>query len=172
MTTATPTTAVPGPVSSPAGKYFTFTLGQESYGIPVTKVREIIRLAPTTFVPQMPHYVKGVINLRGRVIPILDLRLKFQLAGIQDTPRTCIVVVKVEARAGQSTVMGLIVDAVEEVSTVAATDLEPAPDFGAQLDTAYLVGVAKVRGAVKMLLDIDRVIAAEQLACWEEVIRG
>lgn len=159
MTTA----LAPEAASSKAGKYLTFTLGHESYGIAVLKVREIIRLTDITPVPQMPAYVKGVLNLRGKVIPIVDLRLKFRLASPQDTERTCIIVVQVALRAGASALMGVIVDGVEEVAHITAADVEPTPDFGATLDTAYILGMAKLKGAVKSLLDIDRLLQAESV---------
>ena len=123
----------------------------------------IIRQQKITPVPQLPEFVKGVINLRGRVIPVVDLRVKFGLkAGFAD--RTCIVVVQVKLPSTQVVHMGLIVDSVEEVVTLAAAEIEPTPDFGARIDTAYLLGMAKVKGEVKMLLDIDRVIAADTAA--------
>ncbi|MBL9168492.1 MAG: purine-binding chemotaxis protein CheW [Verrucomicrobiales bacterium] len=148
---------------SATGKYLTFTLGHESYGIAVLKVREIIRVPDITAVPQMPDYVKGVINLRGKVIPVADLRVKFQLADVQNTERTCIVVVQVKLPSGAQPLIGLIVDSVEEVVNIPGTDIEPTPDFGSTLDTEYILGMAKVKGAVKTLLDIDRVVAAETL---------
>jgi len=144
-----------------AGKYLTFVLGEEFYGIPVLKVREIIRLVPITLVPKMPNYIKGVINLRGKIIAVVDLRQRFGLAGIQDTERTCIIVVQVDMSDGSKIAMGLIVDAVEEVLNISAGEIENTPDFGAKLDTDYLLGMAKVKGKVKALLDIDRVIAAD-----------
>jgi purine-binding chemotaxis protein CheW len=144
-----------------AGKYLTFILGLESYGIAVLKVREIIRLVDITAVPQMPAYVKGVVNLRGKVIPIVDLRLKFQLAEASTTERTCIVVVQVLLPSGERSMMGVIVDGVEEVANIAASDIEPTPDFGAALDTDYILGMAKIKGAVKTLLDIDKVLVAD-----------
>jgi len=147
-----------------AGKYLTFILGDEYYGIPVLKVREIIRLVPITLVPQMPEFIKGVVNLRGKIIPVVDLRLRFQLPNVQDTERTCIVVVQVAMAGRNHTAMGLIVDAVEEVINIAPGDIEETPDFGTKLDTEYLLGMAKVKGKVKALLDIDRVIAADALS--------
>lgn len=144
-----------------AAKYLTFVLGQESYGIAVLTIREIIRMTDITSVPQMPDYVKGVINLRGKVIPILDLRLKFRLARVEMTERTCIIVVQVNTTAGARMLMGLIVDAVEEVLNIAAGDIEEAPDFGTKLETDYILGMAKIKGKVKTLLDIDRVVSAE-----------
>jgi purine-binding chemotaxis protein CheW len=143
-----------------AGKYLTVVLANEAYGIAVTKVREIIRLQKITPVPQMPEFVKGVINLRGRVIPVIDLRVKFGLPA-EFAERTCIVVVQVKLVGDGTVHMGLIVDSVEEVVNLPAEDIEPTPDFGARLDTSYLLGMAKVKGAVKTLLDIDRVIAPE-----------
>ena len=145
-----------------AGKYLTVVLDNEAYGIAVLKVREIIRLQKITPVPQMPDYVKGVINLRGRVIPVVDLRAKFNLKA-EFAERTCIVVVQVRLPSDQVVHMGLIVDSVEEVVTLTAGEIEPTPDFGAQVDTTYLLGMAKVKGQVKTLLDIDRVVAADTL---------
>ncbi|TXT46342.1 MAG: purine-binding chemotaxis protein CheW [Limisphaerales bacterium] len=144
-----------------AGKYLTFTLGHESYGIPVLKVREIIRHTNITAVPQLPDYVKGILNLRGKVIPIVDLRLKFRLGAAEIAERTCIVVVQVRRASGNRALMGLIVDGVEAVANIAARDIEPTPDFGTTLDTAYILGVAKLEGSVISLLDIDQVISAE-----------
>ena len=153
---ATPPTAT----SSLSGKYLTVVLENEAYGIGVLKVREIIRMQKITPVPQMPAYVKGVINLRGRVIPIVDLRVKFGLKA-EFAERTCIVVVQVKLPSEQVVQMGLIVDSVEEVVTLQAGEIEPTPEFGARIDTAYLLGMAKIKGAVKTLLDIDRVVAPE-----------
>jgi len=146
-----------------AGKYLTFTLHQESYGIDVLKVREIIRLTTITAVPQMPNYVRGVINLRGKIIPVKDLRLKFGFAEAAGTEQTCIIVVQVKLPDGKSTQMGLVVDGVEEVTNIAAADIEETPDFGGQISTDYIVGMAKVKGAVKTLLDIDGVVSVEAL---------
>ena len=145
-----------------AGKYLTVVLDNESYGIAVIKVREIIRLQKITPVPQMPAFVKGVINLRGRVIPIVDLRVKFGLRA-EFAERTCIVVVQVKLSTAQVVQMGLIVDSVEEVVNLTNEEIEPTPDFGANVDTSYLLGMAKVKGQVKTLLDIDRVVAPETM---------
>jgi purine-binding chemotaxis protein CheW len=146
-----------------AGKYLTFTLHQESYGVDVLKVREIIRLITITAVPQMPDYVRGVINLRGKIIPVMDLRLKFGFAQVASTEQTCIIVVQVKLPDGKNTQMGLIVDGVEEVTNTAAADIEETPDFGAQICTDYILGMAKIKDAVKTLLDIDGVVGAETL---------
>lgn len=143
-----------------AGKYLTVVLENEAYGIAVLKVREIMRLQKITPVPQMPAFVKGVINLRGRVIPVVDLRVKFGLKA-EFAERTCIVVVQVKLPTEQVVQMGLIVDSVEEVVTLTAAEIEPTPDFGTKVNTDYLLGMAKVKGQVKTLLDIDRVVAPE-----------
>jgi len=148
------------PSSAQAGKYLTVVLDNEAYGIAVLKVREIIRLQKITPVPQMPDFVKGVINLRGRVIPVIDLRLKFGLKA-EFAERTCIVVVQVKISAETTVQMGLIVDTVEEVVTLASNEIEPTPDFGTRIDTSYLLGMAKIKGIVKTLLDIDRVVAPD-----------
>lgn len=146
-----------------AGKYLTFTIQRESYGIDVLKVREIIRLTNITAVPQMPGFVKGVINLRGKIIPVIDLRLRFGFNSVKDTDQTCIVVVQVKLPDGKHTQMGLIVDGVEEVVNIATGEIEETPDFGAQISTDYIVGMAKVKGVVKTLLNIDKVMQAEDV---------
>lgn len=146
--------------STLAGKYLTVVLDNEAYGIAVLKVREIIRMQKITTVPQMPDFVKGVINLRGRVIPVIDLRVKFGLRA-DVAERTCIVVVQVQVSVGNVVQMGLIVDSVEEVAHLSGSEIEPTPEFGARIDTTYLLGLAKVKGSVKTLLDIDRVVAPE-----------
>ncbi len=142
------------------GKHLTFVLGRECYGVPVLKVREIIRLCAITPVPQMPDYIKGVLNLRGKIIPVADLRIKFKLASDKNTDLTCIVVVQVSLLDKSPTLMGLIVDAVEEVVNLSAADIEPTPDFGAALEADYIMGMAKIKGQVKALLDIDKVVTA------------
>lgn len=147
-----------------SGKYLTFTLHQESYGIDVLKVREIIRLTNITAVPQMPEYIRGVINLRGKIIPVMDLRLRFAFSDIQNTEQTCIIVAQVKLPDGKLTQMGLIVDGVEEVLNIAGADIEETPDFGALIDTNYILGMAKVKGVVKTLLDIDRVTAGANVS--------
>ena len=160
---AVTTTAALAGKSALAGKYLTVVLDHEAYGIAVLKVREIIRIQKITPVPQLPEFVKGVINLRGRVIPIIDLRVKFGLQA-EFTERTCIVVVQVRLAAESLVQLGLIVDAVEEVANLAATEIEPTPEFGTRLNPDYILGMAKVKGQVKTLLDIDRVVGGGELA--------
>ncbi|MEY2598852.1 MAG: hypothetical protein RLZZ142_1111 [Verrucomicrobiota bacterium] len=151
----------PTPSHRVAGKYLTFVLGPQAYGIPVLRVREIIRLCELTAVPNMPEHLRGVLNLRGKIIPVTDLRLKFRLAPAVDSEHTCIVVVEVLQPGGNAhALMGLIVDAVEEVVHIAGSEVEPTPDFGAAVNPAFILGMAKVKGRVKGLLDIDRVVSA------------
>ena len=120
-------------------------------------------MLPITQVPQVPDYMKGVINLRGKVIPSIDLRAKFSLPEIEPTDSTCIVVVEIRGSEGQSKLIGLIVDAVEEVANIAQADIEPTPDFGGTISVQYILGMAKTKGAVKSLLDIDQIIAADTI---------
>jgi purine-binding chemotaxis protein CheW len=161
MSIAAQTTASSVATAKP-GKYLAVFLDNEGYGLAVLKIREIIRLQKITPVPRMPAFVKGVINLRGRVIPVIDLRVKFGLKA-EFTERTCIVVVQVQTPGAQTLAMGLIVDSVEEVVNLAENDIEPTPDFGTRVDNSYLLDMAKVKGQVKTLLDIDRVVAADAI---------
>jgi purine-binding chemotaxis protein CheW len=153
------------PVDERVGKYLTFLLGREEFAIRVLKVREIMGIQDITAVPQTPTYVKGVINLRGKVIPVVDLRLKFCLPEIEYTKRTCIIVVQVKAGRGFLHT-GIVVDEVSEVLNLSAADIEDTPDFGdgAGSASSYLLGMAKVKGKVKILLDIDRVLSGQELA--------
>jgi len=145
-----------------AGKYLTFELGREEFGIQVLKVREIMGIQDITAVPQTPAYVKGVINLRGKVIPVVDLRRKFGLPEIEYTQRTCIIVVQVSGEAGPM-LMGIVVDGVSEVLNLATADIEDTPDFGDGVATPYILGMAKVKGKVKILLEIDQVLTSQEL---------
>jgi len=146
-----------------AGKYLTFELAGEEYGLEILKVQEIIGMMQVTRVPRTPEFVRGVINLRGKVIPVVDLRLKFGLDSCEATERTCIIVLQV-AQGDASVTMGVIVDEVSEVIDVEAAAIEPAPDFGTSLDTDFILGMGKVRDAVVMLLDVDKVLAADEVA--------
>lgn len=148
--------------SSLAGKYLTVTLAEEAYGLTVLRVREIIRPQKITPVPQLPGFIKGVINLRGRVVPVIDLRLKLGLPDAS-TAHGCVVVVEVALSTDSTVHMGLVVDSVEEVVSLTADQIEPPPGFGVRVDTCCLLGMAKVNGQVKILLDLDRVVAADTL---------
>jgi len=149
------------------GKYLTFTMADEEYGIGILKIKEIIGMMPITTVPQTPEFVKGVINLRGKVIPVIDLRLRFGIEAIDYTERTCIIVVEIAGSAG-TVQMGIVVDAVSEVLNINEEDVEDTPTFGTKLNTDYILGMAKMEGGVKILLDIDRVLSAEEIAVLEE----
>ena len=150
--------------NSLAGKYLSFFLDGGIYVIPVLKVREIISMLPITHVPQLPPYMKGVINLRSKVIPVVNLRAKFSLPEVEDTASTCIIIAQIRRVAeGPIKLIGLIVDAVEEVSNIAQADIEEAPDFGGSISVQYILGMAKIKGAVKSLLDIDQIIAADTI---------
>ena len=144
------------------GKYLTFSLAREEYGIGILKIKEIIGMMPITTVPQTPKFVKGVINLRGKVIPVLDLRLRFGMPAMDYNERTCIIVVEIEGKSGMI-MMGLVVDSVSEVLNIKAEDIENTPTFGAKLNTEYILGMAKMEGGVKILLEIDRVLSTEEI---------
>ena len=152
-------------VDARSGKYLAFHLGSEEFGIPVLNVREIMGLQDITAIPQTPSYVKGVINLRGKVIPVVDLRLKFRLPPAEYGSRTSIVVVTV-----RELVVGVVVDGVTEVLNLNAADIENTPDFGEGVTIPYILGMAKTKGKVWMLLDIDQVLTSQELASLHGVV--
>jgi len=167
-------TAIAGPempikADDRSGKYLTFKLGSEEFGVRVLKVREIMGIQQITAVPQTPDYLLGVINLRGKVIPVIDLRLKFGLPAMEYTQRTCIIVVQVEGEAS-TILVGLVVDAVSEVLNLMSSDIEDTPDFGAKLSTPFILGMAKQKGNVKILLDIDRVVNTREISGFETIV--
>ncbi len=145
-------------VQNRAGKYLTFSLAGEEYGLEILKVREIIGLMCITAVPRTPNFVKGVINLRGKVIPVMDLRLKFGLTEGERTDETCIIVVNVG-----NVEMGIIVDKVSEVMDIRAEDIEDTPSFGTSVDTDFILGMGKAKGKVTILLDISKVLSGTEL---------
>lgn len=152
-----------------AGKYLSFHLADEEYAIEVLRVREIVKLQHITSVPETPLEVRGVINLRGRIIPVVDLRLKFGISGKQYDERTCIIVVEPQGSEGGP--IGIIVDDVSEVLTLGEPDVQDTPDFGGGVTTPFLLGMAKVRDEVKILLDIDQVLATADLAALQAALR-
>ncbi len=143
-------------------RFLTFHLANEEYGIDIMKVQELIGLVPITRVPTAPDYCRGVINLRGKVIPTIDLRAKLGMESCDDTDRTCIVIVEVPSPNGQ-THFGLVVDEVAEVLDISQADLNPAPEYGASYDASMIQAIGVVEGDVKILLDIDRVLSGESL---------
>lgn len=143
------------------GKFLTFLLDSEEYGIPINKVKEIIGIMDITNVPRTPAFIKGVINLRGKIIPVMDLRLKFGLGERSYNQRTCIIVVEVDFSGSRRT-MGIVVDTVSEVASIQKNDIELLPECGAGADTAFLTGLGKVKGKVILLLDIEQVLGSEE----------
>ncbi|GBL19591.1 chemotaxis protein CheW [Anaerolineae bacterium] len=153
------------------GKYLTFMLGAEHYSLPILKVREIMRLCPITPVPRMPVYIQGVINLRGKIVPVLDLRARFRLPEFADRDRVCIIVVQLDNGDGSANLMGMIVDMVEEVSQYTEAEIEPTPDFGSLVDTRYITGMTKTKGTVKTLLDLDKLLTMDGDIDLQQVFR-
>jgi purine-binding chemotaxis protein CheW len=154
-----------------AGKYLTFKVANEEYGLEIMKVAEIIGMMPVTRVPRVPEYVRGVINLRGRIVPCVELRSKFGLEPTPDTDKTCIIVVEAESANGRIN-MGIIVDEVAEVLDVQAQDIDEAPEFGANVHTDFILGVGIVKSSVKILLDIDRVLSASEMRAVQAAAGG
>ena len=153
-------------ISDREGKYLTFTLSAEEYGVGILKIKEIIGMLPITSVPQTPGFVKGVINLRGKVIPVVDLRLRFGMEAMEYTERTCIIVVEIEGTVN-TILMGVVVDSVSEVLNIKNEEIEDPPSFGTKLNIDYILGMAKMEGGVKILLDINKVLGEEEIAALE-----
>lgn len=149
-----------GELTDREGKYLTFSLADEEYGIGILKIKEIIGMMPITSVPRTPDYVRGVVNLRGKVIPVIDLRLRFSMVEKDYTDRTCIIVVEI---GGQEIdmIIGIVVDSVSEVLNIKTEEIEDTPAFGTSLNTEYILGMAKMEGGVKILLEIDTVLSSE-----------
>jgi purine-binding chemotaxis protein CheW len=147
-----------------SGKFLTFFLGGEEYGLEILKVHEIIGMLPITRIPRSPDHIRGVINLRGKVIPIMDLRTRFSMPAT-DNNETCIIVTQVQAVQ-----IGIVVDQVSEVCNITAAEVEDTPSFGADVHTEFLLGLAKQGGKVKLLLDIDRVLTLSELAAATAVV--
>lgn len=157
-------------VDQKQGKYLMLQLGAEEYGIRVLQVREIIGVQDITTVPHTPKHVKGVINLRGKVIPVVDLRLRFGMPPVEATSRTCIIVVQVRGTAATA-LIGLLVDGVCEVTTLASEDIEDPPEFAGSLPAPFLLGMAKGKGKVRILLDIDAVLGAGDLSSIQSILK-
>ena len=155
--------SVQGTQDDKEGKYLTFVLAKEEFGLEILKVREIFGYMDITAVPQTPGYVKGVINLRGQVIPVVDLRMKFGMEELDVTEQTCIIVVEI-TQGSRNFQTGIVVDHVSEVLDIAGGDIEDSPQFGASVDTAFILGMGKINDTVKMLLDIDKVLAGDDLS--------
>ncbi len=150
------------------GKYLTFVLGDEEYGLEILKVREIIGYMDITSVPQTPNYVRGVINLRGQIVPVVDLRAKFGMEAIETSRETAIIVVET-TQNNHTFRTGIVVDHVQEVLDIAGEDIEKTPQFGTEVKTDFILGMGKVGESVKILLDIDKALAETDLAGISEV---
>jgi purine-binding chemotaxis protein CheW len=150
------------------GKYLSFFLGEEEYGLGILRVKEIIGMISVTPLPKTPDFVKGVINLRGKVIPVVDLRLRFGMEPVQYTERTCIVVVEITGSAG-AIFIGIVVDSVSEVIHIKSSDIEDPPDFGTTVHTEYILGMAKMAGNVRILLEINKVLNADEFSDLDQV---
>jgi purine-binding chemotaxis protein CheW len=146
-----------------AGKFLTFRLASELYGLEILRVQELVGLLPVTRVPRLPAFLAGVVNLRGRVIPLVDLRLCFGMSASAMDDRTCVIVVRVERVEGHPAAMGVIVDEVSDVVYLAADKIEPTPEFGTSVDTSFVKGVGRLEDHVVLLLDIDRVLSSGEL---------
>jgi len=169
MTTqATETGITAGELAHLAGKHLTFKLGAEEFGLEILKVQEIIKMMDITRVPRTPDFVRGVINLRGKVIPVVDLRLRFGMEQKATTDKTCVIVVQIR-RENLTVTMGTIVDEVSEVLDVTSEQIEPAPEFGGAVNTDFILGMGKVGKRVVMLLDVDKVLSSQELDVVEKV---
>ena len=146
------------------GKFLTFKLSTETYAVEVLKIKEIIRMQRVTPVPHLPSYMKGIINLRGKVIPVVDLRLKFGLEAYEETERTCVVVVQIQlSEDNPPSPVGMIVDAVEEVMNISEDQVEDNPDLGSNLENRFIQGLAKFDDSIVTLLEIDRLIREDDV---------
>jgi purine-binding chemotaxis protein CheW len=143
-------------------KFLSFCLGDEQFGVEILRVREIIGLIAITPLPQTPPYVKGVMNLRGRIIPVIDLRLRFGLSAAEATKETCVIVLEAGGDDGSQTVMGAIVDSVREVQDIPPSAIDPAPEFGCEIPLRYILGMGKVKDRVIVLLEIGEVIGLRE----------
>lgn len=151
------------------GKFLTFLMDEVKYGLEILKVREIIGMMNVTSIPMTPAFVRGVINLRGKVIPVVDLRLKFGIEVKRDTERTCIILVHL-ARTTQEMIIGIIVDEVSDVLEISKDQIEPPPSFGPDIRTDFILGMGKVEEKVMTMLDIDRVFSEQEIAFVENTV--
>jgi purine-binding chemotaxis protein CheW len=168
MAQANTNTTAAAASSGQAGQYLTFVLGAETFAIGIMAIKEIIEYSSLTEVPMMPAYVRGVINLRGAVVPVLDLPIRFGKAASAVTKRTCIVIIEVML-GSERHVLGLVVDAVNAVLDIPASEIEPPPAFGASIRTEFIRGMVKVNSKFVILLDLDHALAAEELQALTEI---
>ena len=162
------TKSIPGGKIGRSDKYLTFNLGGEQYGLEILKVREIIGIMDITRVPRTPEFIRGIINLRGKVIPVIDLRKKFTMMTIDDTEQTCIIVVDMLFE-NNLLLMGIIVDSVSEVLDIDSDEIEDTPIFGSSVSTDFIQGIAKTKGGVKILLNIEMVLTTNEILTLPQV---
>jgi len=153
------------------GKHLTFSLGKEEYGLPILKVKEIIGMMEITHVPQTPDFIKGVVNLRGKIIPIMDLRLKLAMQEREYNERTCIIVVEVKINDAKR-LMGIVVDTVSEVINIQQNDIEPPPEYQTKVDKGFLTGMGKIKGKVVMLLNIEQIVNCNEMVTLLNDMKG
>lgn len=161
MATATATAVTieePGNFDAENKQYLTFELAEEQYGVDILRVQEIKGYSAVTRIPNTPEYLKGVLNLRGTIVPIIDLRLKFGMGATSPTPFTVVIVVNVQKR-----VMGILADAVSDVLEFASKDVQPPPELGSQVDVSFVAGMGSCNDRLVTLLDIDRVMSEEEV---------
>lgn len=153
------------------GKFLTFFLAEEEYGLEILKVQTIIGMMDVTPMPRTPDFVKGVINLRGQIIPVIDLRLKFAMESVEHTSETCVIVVQVANEQNEEIIMGVIVDRVSEVMDISSEQIEETPEFGIDLDTEFILGIGKIADKVVILLDVDKVMSASEVVLVEKAVK-
>lgn len=152
-----------GAKSIETNQFLTFTLGKEVFALDIATVREVLELASITRIPRTPHFMRGVINLRGHAVPVVDMRLKFGMEAAEDTVNTCIIIVEV-ALEDEMTILGALADSVREVMEISPESIDPAPRMGASVDINFIQGMAKMDDDFVMLLDINRIFSAEELS--------
>jgi purine-binding chemotaxis protein CheW len=156
------------PLRAQSGKYLTFRLGTEEYGLEILKVQEIIGLMPITKVPKLPEFIRGILNLRGKLIPVIELRSRFEMPKLPDNDRTCIIVVQIKI-GDSSLTLGIVVDSVSEVLNINENQLESPPVLGDGIDVEFILGMAKYNNRVILLLDIDRVLTKFEIVAIDKV---
>lgn len=164
MNARTNTTVAQAGASGPVRKLLSFCLGQEEYGLDILAVREIIGLIDITPLPRTPNYIRGVINLRGKIIPVIELRARFDLETVKSTDETCIIVVDVPTEDGESRQMGVVVDSVREVLDIPTSAIEPPPQFGCRIPMDFITGIGKVKDKVIVILDTTKVMSPDEKA--------
>jgi len=148
-------------------QYLTFTLGGEEYGVDILRVQEIKGWTPVTRIPKAPDYIRGVLNLRGAIVPVVDLRMRFGLENVEYTPTTVVIVLSVKRRSGKMMIIGIVVDGVSDVLSVAPDSIRPAPDFGTVVDTHFVEGLVAAEEGMVMLLAIDALLSVDELQAIE-----